>query len=131
MTRPDRRPLIVRAPVRAVVGVAILALVGVQWQQRTERRELRQFRDQVLEARATARECTRDLAISEGDFRALARGVDSLRATVDALESLNPRGVPAPRYEEYLTAVDAYNDGVERWLRGSARTWRAPWDAWV
>lgn len=93
----------------------VVAWAVLQWQERTERRDLAQLRDAVVQARGAATECTRDLAVEEAEFRDLDARVDSLRTAVDTLEALDPRGVPARRYAEYLTVVDAYNDGVERW----------------
>ena len=103
--------------VRWIAAALVVGLVGIQWRARAERQELERFRDRVLEARGAADACARDLAVAEAEFRELDRRVDSLRAAVDTLEALDPRGVPAPRYEEYLTVVDAYNADVERWER--------------
>ena len=109
-----------KSPLRWVLVAVAVALVALQWQERTERRDRQRLQERVVQARAEADACRRDLVVSEADFRELDRRVDSLRATVDTLESLDPRGVPAARYEEYLAVVDAYNEGVARWEAAAA-----------
>lgn len=104
-----------RGLVRGGFVVALLALVVVQWRAETDRRALDRLRVEVTEARAAARSCRQGLAVGEAEFQILAARVDSLRGIVDALESLDSRGVPADRYEEYLATVEAFNDGVDRW----------------
>lgn len=101
--------------VRWIAVLVALALMTLQWQQRERREEMTALRDSLVDARGAATRCRQNLAISESDFRTRDDRVDSLRSIVDTLEALDPRGVPAPRYEEYLAIVDAYNDEVEQW----------------
>lgn len=113
---------------RLGVVVLVAASAVVAWQDRTERRELLRLRDDVVRARGAATECARDLAVEEAEFRVLDARVDSLRSVVDTLEALDPRGVPARRYGEYLTTVDSYNDEVDRW-EAAAESLQASEDA--
>jgi hypothetical protein len=48
-------------------------------------------------------------------FEAQNGRVDSLQLVVGGFEALDPAGVPAPQYEDYLGAVDRYNDAVTEW----------------
>ncbi|MEK9499448.1 hypothetical protein WI372_00460 [Gemmatimonadota bacterium DH-20] len=93
----------------------VLAMGLLQWRQREEREQVLALRDSLVEARGAATACSQALAISEAEFQVRDDRVDSLRSIVDTLEALDPRGVPAPRYAEYLATVDAYNDEVARW----------------
>lgn len=97
---------------RWIAVIVVIGLLALQWQRREE---LLALRDSLVDARGAATECRQTLAISEAEFRARDTRVDSLRSIVDTLEAIDPRGVPAPLYEEYLATVDAYNDEVERW----------------
>lgn len=93
----------------------VLAMGLLQWRQREERERVLALRDSLVEARGAATACSRALAISEAEFQVRDDRVDSLRSIVDTLEALDPRGVPAPRYAEYLATVDRYNDEVALW----------------
>ena len=100
---------------RWALALAVLGIVGLQWRAATSRRALTELRTTAGDARTAARACSQALRASEAEFQLLAERVDSLRVVVDGLEALDPRGVPADRYEEYLAVVDTFNDGVERW----------------
>lgn len=100
---------------RLLALAAVVAVVTMQWRDHTRRERLRALQDSLTAARATALECRQELAIAESEFHERSARVDSLRALVDTLEALDPRGVPAPRYEEYLALVERYNAEVARW----------------
>lgn len=104
-----------RMLLRGGVIAALLALVVVQWRAESQRRDRERLAVAVSDARTEARACSQSLAVGEAEFRILAARVDSLRGAVDGLEGLDPRGVPADRYDEYLATVEAFNDGVARW----------------
>jgi anti-sigma factor ChrR (cupin superfamily) len=110
-----------RTILRTGVVVVAVALGTLQWRAASERAALTELRTETAEARTEARACRQALLADEAEFRVLAGSVDSLRAVVDTLEQLDPRGVPAPRYEEYLETVEAFNEGVERWEAETTR----------
>ena len=111
-----------------VVG---LLLIGLQWRVRNQREDAFRLAERVAEARRASEECTRSLSMAQSAFGTLNVQVDSLRARVQGYEALDPDGVPAAQYEEYLGAVDRYNDAVTRWestadaLRTTETTCRA------
>ncbi len=104
--------------------VAGLLLITLQWRARNEREEAFRLGERVAEARRAAENCTRALTMAQAAFRTLDGRVDSLRAQVQDFEALDPAGVPAARYEDYLGAVDRYNDAVTGW-ESSADSLRA------
>lgn len=95
--------------------VAGLLLVTLQWRVRSQRDEAYRLGERVAEARRAAEDCTRTLTMAQSAFRAMDARVDTLRMTVRDYEALDPDGVPAARYEDYLGAVDRYNDAVTQW----------------
>jgi hypothetical protein len=101
-----------------------LALVTLQWRVRSERDEAFRLAERVAEGRRAAAECTRTLTMAQAAFQALDGRVDSLRLLVQGFETLDPGGVPAARYEDYLDAFDRYNDAVTVW-ESSADSLRA------
>lgn len=52
-------------------------------------------------------------------FQDLDRDTRVLRAQVDSFEALDPRGVPAAEYEDYLDRVEDFNASTEAWERES------------
>lgn len=95
--------------------VAGLALIPLQWRARAEREQALRLGERLAEARQAAAECTRTTAMVQARFEALDGRVDSLHLVARGFEALDPAGVPAPQYEEYLGAVDRYNDAVTEW----------------
>jgi AcrR family transcriptional regulator len=53
----------------------------------------------------------------EARFQEAMERTEELRRRVEELESLDPDGVPAERYREYLEVFDEYNDSLPRWER--------------
>lgn len=102
--------------VAALVMLAFFALgVGrIVDRQRTADR-INEFREELYRARVSADRCRGSLQTSEASLLSLRSTIDSLRVRVDSFETLDTRGVPAERYEEYLGTFDQYNDSVEVW----------------
>jgi hypothetical protein len=114
------RPPARRLRVLALAGlVALLAFatfyLTVGLDRRREGRELLAMRDTLAALRVAADSCMSDLAGEETRFRRFDAHVDSLRGRVRDFESLHPEGVPRERYQEYMTAFDAYNEAVPAW----------------
>ena len=97
------------------MALAGLALIPVQWRMRAEGEQALRVGERLAEARRAAAECTRSTAMVQASFESLDGRVDSLQLVVRAFEALDPAGVPAPQYEDYLGAVDRYNDAVAEW----------------
>ncbi len=58
------------------------------------------------------------MAAMDFDERAVERrlaGTDSLRARIDALEALDPRGIPRDSFPVYMELVDRFNARVAAW----------------
>jgi hypothetical protein len=117
----SKRPLAVLAAF-AVVSAGVLATRSLLERSHTVN-ELRTLRDQVYRARVSVDSCRNELAYQERLFRRFDTVVDSLRGEVRAFESLDERGVPEDRYEEYLELFEGYNDSVAVW-RGRAAALR-------
>ena len=108
-----------RAALLAAGGLGIVAVFFFGGREIAERQrtfdEILGIRERLYEARREAQSCQRTVAARARAFRRLDRAVDSLRDEVRAFEALDERGVPEPRYQEYLEAFDGYNDSVEAW----------------
>jgi hypothetical protein len=113
---PRRRGLVLAGAGLVIAGLAV-------WERMSRANDptvvATALRDQLRDTRAQAEACldTRDRISLR--FDALAERSDSLRAEVDRLEALDPRGVPGDRYAEYLALVDEFNASVPEWERES------------
>ena len=45
----------------------------------------------------------------------LVRETGEVRAQVDSVESLDPRGVPVESYDDYIERVEGYNEAIAEW----------------
>jgi len=75
--------------------------------------------DSLRVLRIGADSCRAELERGQRMLNEYDERLDSLRARVRQLESLDRRGVPADSYDVYLGAFDQYNDSAAGW---SART---------
>jgi hypothetical protein len=104
-----------------VAGVVVLVAVfegGLNLLHRHRTlQELTALRDRVYDARVAADACRNELAYTQRLFQRFDSVVDSLHQEVRRLETMDPRGVPQARYDEYLRAFHAYNDSVAIWHR--------------
>ncbi len=76
-----------------------------------------ELRETLRTLRASADSCRIAVERDASRFEAFDHTLDSLRARVDSLESIDPRGVPADSYATYLEAFDRYNDSIAGWTR--------------
>ena len=77
--------------------------------------EITHLRTELFAARSAAVRCRESLTNSEARLREFDDVIGDMRARVDSFESLDPRGVPQERYEEYMESFDSYNDSVAAW----------------
>jgi len=100
-------------------GIAMLAIMIFSGRAIMDRRitkaEIQSLRDQVYTMRVAADSCRNAIYFDEEEFRRFDSVVDSLRTEVRTMESLDVRGVPEARYEEYLAVFGRYNDSVAVW----------------
>lgn len=109
----------------AVLVVALSFVVGVRAVVEraaagSARAEGEGLRDEVRAARSELHNCLDDRDRLEAEFRRQEARTLELRARIDSLESLDPRGVPGDRYEDYLRLLDVYHESLPRW-EGLAR----------
>jgi hypothetical protein len=124
------RPLIIGLIALSVVVLAAVA-GGPVLERNRRMAEMQALRDSLDMARFRADSCKVALTLSQEEFMAFDRFVDSLRATVDGFEDPEQGGVPQEEYPEYLETFEAYNDAVDTWellaenLRGNEAECRA------
>lgn len=113
-----------------LLAVAAVTIIGIRGQLERKRivDEINRLRTRVYMARVSADSCGNELAYQERLFRHFDDVVDSLRGKVRDYESLDARGVPEDRYDEYMEHFDGYNDSVAAW-RAKADSLRATEDA--
>jgi hypothetical protein len=102
-----------------VVGAALLvggaaALQELRYQA-SPRGQAEAYHEVVRESRAEVETCFQDLERTEAHFRAQERLTNELRSRIDRFESMDPRGVPADQYEDYLEVFERYNASLPAW----------------
>lgn len=105
---------IVAAVVLVSLAGGVAAIVGRATIEST-RAQAEALRDGVREVRTALDSCLVERERLEQDFRRLEERAGALRSRIDELEELDPRGVPAERYDQYLESVDEYNETVPEW----------------
>ena len=114
-----------RAVVSTAGASAVLVLGGIRVAEREQTLdEISRLRDELYRARLASDRCRGSLQTSEASLLGLGITIDSLKNRVDSFESMDGRGVPAGRYQEYLEIFDSYNDSVDTW-EGRERRLRA------
>lgn len=110
---------VARYALMAVLALAVGTLTVTGLDRIMERQqtadEINRLREELYRARVGSDRCRTSLTNSESALRALGLTIDSLRSRVDSFETMDGRGVPAARYDEYLELFDSYNDSVEVW----------------
>lgn len=96
-------------------GISLSSWMERQAERDSPLRKAELLRGEVREAREAWEGCLDTLAVMERRFRTQARETEALGEQIRALEGLDPRGVPADRYEGYLDAVDRFNAGITAW----------------
>lgn len=103
-----------------VVGMAgVLGAVSVmgQMSESATRAEAEGLRDEVRGVRSELEVCLDDLDRIERAFRSHERSTQWLRERVESFETMDARGVPSDRYDEYLATFDRYNESLPEWER--------------
>ena len=93
-----------------------VSIVG-QMVDNSIRTQAEELRDSVREARVDLNQCLDRMDAKERRFRSHERVTNFLRERVDELESLDERGVPRARYDEYMDVFERYNEAVPEWER--------------
>jgi hypothetical protein len=102
--------LVVLTMVAVLVGVRIVLSPGP-----SERERVEGMRDRLRVLRVAVDSCATALDVGEQAVQDRVTGTDSLRARIEALESIDPRGVPQDSYQTYLSLVDRFNRAVAAW----------------
>lgn len=111
-----RTKLLVLVIALAAIGfVAVATALDRAAEARSPRAMAEAVREDVRTVRSSLDACLDRLDRLEAAFRTQERTTGSLRAQIDGLEAMDDRGVPAERYEEYLEAVEAFNESLPRW----------------
>lgn len=76
-----------------------------------------EIRDDLREIRSQLNSCLGTQNRMEARFRTVANRTEGLRAQVDEFEAMDPDGVPAQFYDEYLGLVEEYNESIPEWER--------------
>jgi DNA-directed RNA polymerase specialized sigma54-like protein len=98
----------------AVVGATLFIVDGRAGPDpRAEMAE--ELRDEIRELQDRVDDCLDRRVGLEARFHEAMDRTEELRRRVEELESLDPEGVPAERYREYLEVFDEYNDSLPEW----------------
>jgi DNA-directed RNA polymerase specialized sigma54-like protein len=111
----SRWPVLLLATLAMVVTTLFLVDRRTGPDPRAEMAE--ELRDEIHELQGRVDDCLDDRAGLEARFQEAMDRTEELRRRVEELESLDPEGVPAERYREYLEVFDEYNDSVPEWER--------------
>lgn len=106
-----------------VVAIAVVAGVSAMVERATAeavRAQGEELRDEVRAMRSELEACLDDRDRLEAEFRRQETRTNEMRARIDSLESLDPRGVPREHYDDYLALVDDFHESLPRW-EGLAR----------
>ncbi len=98
--------------------LVLVSLAGLAWRAfgpPSPRERVESARETLRLLRAEAQACQDELRQEEVGFRSFEGEVGELRARIDALESLDPRGVPGDSYAIYLELVNEFNLVVPDW----------------
>lgn len=104
-------------PILLSLSAAVLLFLGVDRLLERQRisTEIDRLRGALFQARASAERCRGSVESSEARLREFDEAISSLRAEVDSFETLDARGVPEDRYDEYMESFERYNDSVAAW----------------
>ena len=106
-----------KATILFVAGTVMLSLglraalsAGMSPRERVE-----DMRERLRELRFSVNSCVAVMGMDEQAVQIRLLDTDSLRARIDALEALDPRGVPRDSFPTYMELVDRYNSTVAGW----------------
>lgn len=104
-----------------VIAVGVLgagwSVWGTNFHEGSPMAQAETIRDDLRVIRARLDTCLAAQDRMETRFRSLTRRTERLRERVDAFEAMDPDGVPATHYDEYLDLVDEYNESIPEWER--------------
>ena len=103
-----------------VLGIGLLAGGGVAvgfhvWAEHSPRARAEAQRDELRSVRSALDECVGELDRRVARFWDHEERTTQLRARIESLESLDPEGVPADVYDEYMEAFDGFNEAIPEW----------------
>jgi len=81
------------------------------------RLQAEELRAEIRELQGQVDHCLAQRSSLEARFQNAMDRTEALRSRVGELEGLDPDGVPAERYEEYLEVFDEYNESIPEWER--------------
>ncbi len=111
--------------ITVLVGAGLLAAGASALQevryQATPRAQAEAYHVEVRESRAEVEACLEELDRNETFFRAQERLTGELRSQLRSFEAMDPRGVPADVYDDYMEVFERYNASLPAWeLRGES-----------
>jgi chaperonin cofactor prefoldin len=112
---PGTKVVIVAVALIAAVGSLILLDRGERTDPIQEKAE--NLRSEIQELQGRVDECLARRGSLEARFQQAVDRTEALGDRVRELESLDPEGVPAERYAEYLEVFDEYNESIPEWER--------------
>jgi len=93
-----------------MIGVRAALSAGTSTQERVE-----DMRERLRERRFAVNSCLSEMGADELAVEIRLADTESLRSRITALESLDPRGVPADSFPLYSELVDRFNAAVAAW----------------
>jgi hypothetical protein len=98
-------------------GVLVGGLGAIQEvrYQASPRAQAEAFSEEVREGRIQVDDCLDELERNEQYFRAQERLTEELRSQVGSFEAMDPRGVPAEVYADYMEVFERYNASLPAW----------------
>ena len=117
------------SPLHLLAGVVLAVGIALFFILRSPGRPadpLAPLADSIRDLRAAVDSCRARLDDAAVQLTTFDQRLDSMRARVRDLETIDPRGVPTDSYAAYLDAFDGYNDSVPAWT-ARADTLRARW----
>lgn len=99
--------------VAAIVVVVVLAFRGVRAVLQSDPHAA--LRDSIGSLRARADSCRWQVDDRAAQLRAYDHRLDSMRARVRQMETLDRRGVPIDSYRVYMETFNRYNDSAAAW----------------
>ena len=102
--------MLVFAIVFATLALRTVLSAGTSTRERAE-----STRERLRELRFAVNSCVAVMGVDEQAVQIRLLDTDSLRARIDALESLDARGVPQDSFPTYMELVDRYNRTVAAW----------------
>lgn len=89
---------------------------GKAWlENRAEVQAIERLRTHLAELRSGVGACRAALEREHSAFERYRASVESLLEAVREYETLDERGVPADRYEDYIDTFDRYNESLAGW----------------